>query len=430
MRLTWRHEPWGSWLGPPDRSRQAWPPAEPTAASPSGADGPVASCPSGPAAGALLDHASSPRSLGPSQVLATRHYETLDALRGVAAVAVLLLHTGQLLWPGLAESAYLAVDFFFVLSGFVVAHAYDAKLASGLPVARFVKLRMVRLYPLYLTGLLIGAAFLWADMWAGDGSGPLSASQIGLGLALGSLFLPAPLDGSPHLFALNIPAWSLFFEVLANLAYGVTHRWLSRPVLMAVVVLAGLALCMRATAAGSLDVGVRWTHLWGGCSRVFFSFPLGVLLYRHRAAIPSRLGALGSWPLLAALFLLCLPTVPEPWRALYDLGFVIAVSPLLVMAGTQAQPSAAARPVFLILGVISFPLYALHVPLRGWMMAAAERLGLEPSAAGLVYIAGILAIAWLVAPLDAAVRRRLLGRSRQPVDGGPQDAVPRLGREA
>lgn len=352
---------------------------------------------------------------GPSHAWASRHYETLDALRGVAAVAVLLLHTRYYLWPGLALSAYLAVDFFFVLSGFVVAHAYDTKLGRSLPVARFLKLRMIRLHPLHLAGIVIGAAAVAPAALAGDFG--LSAGDVALALVFGSLFLPWPFSYQPpHLFPLNPPAWSLFFEVLANFTYGVTHRWLSQRVLIATVACAGAALCVKAAITGTIDGGVRWYTFETGLARVFFSFPLGVLLYRWRAFIPARLGAWGPWPLLAVLFLLCLPAVPAPWRAFYDLAFVFAVNPLLVAAGTQASPSAAARPFFLALGAISFPLYVLHEPLRGWLLAAAERMGFEGPAAGLAYLVAIIGIAWLAAPLDTAIRRRLLGRTRKAAD--------------
>jgi peptidoglycan/LPS O-acetylase OafA/YrhL len=349
--------------------------------------------------------------VGLAQGHASRHFETLDALRGVAALAVLLLHTNYYLWPSLARSAYLAVDFFFVLSGFVVAYAYDGKLAGGLPVARFLKLRMVRIYPLHLAGLLIAAVVLApADFH-------LPAVAVALALVVGGLFLPWPFASDPdHLFPLNPPAWSLFFEVIASLAYGLTHRWLSQRVLIAVVVAAGAALCLKAAVTGTIDGGVRWTTIEAGLARVFFSFPLGVLVYRWRAFIPAGLGAWGPWPILAVLFLLCLPTVPEPWRALYDLTFVALAAPLLVAAGTQASPSAAARPFFVALGAISFPLYVLHEPLRPWLLAAAERVGFEGPAAGLAYVVAIVGLAWLAAPLDAAVRRWLLGRSRKPAN--------------
>ena len=125
-----------------------------------------------------------PARTGAPQASASRHYETLDALRGVAALAVLLLHTrNYLLWPDLARSAYLAVDFFFVLSGFVVAHAYDAKLGRSLPVTRFLKLRLIRLHPLHLAGILVGAAAVVPAALAGDGR--LSGGEVALALAFG-----------------------------------------------------------------------------------------------------------------------------------------------------------------------------------------------------------------------------------------------------
>ena len=347
----------------------------------------------------------------------SRYYETLDALRGVAALAVLLLHTKYYLGlPELARSAYLAVDFFFVLSGFVVAHAYDDKLRNGMPAGRFLRLRMIRLAPLHWAGLGIAAVLVMPG--ALEGEYRLSPEEVGLALALGCLFLPWPSGQyPPHLFPLNPPAWSLFLEVLASLAFGLAHRWLSQRVLVAIVAATGAVLCVNAAATGTIDGGVRWSSLGNGLARVFFSFPLGVLLYRWRAHIPARLGAWGPWPLLAILFVLCLPTVPDHWSGLYDLAFVALAAPLLVAAGTQASPSAAARPFFLALGAISFPLYVLHEPLRGALLALAERLGFEGPAGAVVYLVLIIAIAWAAAPVDAVARRWMLRRrGRRAVD--------------
>lgn len=350
-----------------------------------------------------------PRDVPPPRP-AARYYETLDALRGVAALAVLLLHTSSfLLWPGLARSAYLAVDFFFVLSGFVVAHAYDGKLRDGLPVGRFLWLRMVRLTPLHWAGLGIAALLVLPGALAGDYRLPPDA--VVLALVLGALFIPWPsMQEPPHLFPLNPPAWSLFLEVLASLAFGLAHRWLSTRVLIAMVGGAGAVLCFNAVTAGTIDGGVRWTSLDAGLARLCFSFPLGVLLCRGRAHIPPALGALGPWPLLAILFALCLPTVPAPWTGLYDLAFVAVIAPLLVAAGTRASPSPAARPFFLTLGAISFPLYVLHEPLRGGLLALAERAGFGERAGAVVYLGAIIAIAWAAAPVDAAIRRWIVGR--------------------
>lgn len=347
---------------------------------------------------------------GAPQAPTSRYYETLDALRGVAALAVLLLHTNDfLLWPGLALSAYLAVDFFFVLSGFVVAHAYDAKLRGGLPVRQFLRLRMIRLAPLHWVGLGTAAVLVMPEALAGEYR--LSADAVVLVLALGCLFIPWPFaQDPPHLFPLNPPAWSLFFEALASLAFGLTHRWLSQRVLITMVAAAGAALCIKAAVTGTIDGGVRWYSFEAGLARVFFSFPLGVLLYRWRAHIPASLGAWGPWPLLAILFALCLPTVPAPWSGLYDLAFVAVIAPLLVVAGTQAPPSPGARPFFLALGAISFPLYVLHEPLRDALLALAERVGFEGRAAAVVYLVLIIGIAWAAVPVDAAIRRRMLGR--------------------
>jgi peptidoglycan/LPS O-acetylase OafA/YrhL len=82
-------------------------------------------------------------------------FATLDGLRGVAAIAVTSLHFRFELGKFLLPHSYLAVDFFFVLSGFVLAYAYEDRLSEGMKPIQFLRLRVIRLYPLYLIGTLI-----------------------------------------------------------------------------------------------------------------------------------------------------------------------------------------------------------------------------------------------------------------------------------
>ncbi len=351
----------------------------------------------------------------------TPHYATLDALRGVAAFAVMLLHGQDFFHPGLADSAYLAVDLFFLLSGFVVAHAYGDRLAAGMPVRRFFELRLVRLYPLHLAGLVLGLASVLVMLAIGDDR--LTLAEIGFGLLAGALFLPAPFTGTAlTLFPLNAPAWSLFFEVVVNGAYGRCCRWLSRPALVVVVAASAAALLVQATAAGTIDSGATWSNIHGGFARVFFSFTLGVLIWTLRARIPAALGRFGAWPLLVILLALLLIDGGSAVRRTYDLAFVLVVSPLLVAAGTQARATGRTRRGFAFLGAISFPLYVLHFPLIAPMLALAEAAGIALPVMGIAYLVLSVAVAMVAMPIDARIRRRILGRRAASVPATPASA--------
>ncbi|MGZ8408081.1 MAG: acyltransferase family protein, partial [Caulobacteraceae bacterium] len=157
-----------------------------------------------------------------------RTFAALDGVRGVAALAVMLFHTGT--WPVIGRmfpSAYLAVDLFFALSGFVVAHAYGARMANGMGVRAFLRARFVRLWPLFALGMAVGLSayvirslrFDEFDLWALTKSFALQAS-----------FLPdlstRTTDG--RMFPMNGPAWSLFFELAVNVVFAFTALMLSR----------------------------------------------------------------------------------------------------------------------------------------------------------------------------------------------------------
>lgn len=138
-------------------------------------------------------------------------FHTLDAMRGVAALAVVLVHVAAYSGVNLAPGGNLAVDFFFALSGFVIARAYSARLRSGLSWLRFAEIRLVRLYPLVLLGCGFGLVKMLFQIGMGHETAP-SWGQFAWILILNPLLLPAP---GVYLFPLNNPAWSLFFELFA-----------------------------------------------------------------------------------------------------------------------------------------------------------------------------------------------------------------------
>lgn len=279
--------------------------------------------------------------LGPPQ-----HFALLDGLRGYAAFMVLLYHLRHFFHDALPlGSGYLAVDLFFVMSGLVIAMNYEDRL-RGMGIAAFARRRFLRLYPVYLTGGLLGLSV--ALILTVAGAEPLPA---GLWAAVPAHLLMLPdivqrsADGP---FPLDPPAWSLFFEIWGNLAYALCVPRMRTGWLAATVGLALVAYVWGSRIAGTVELGTAYAHFGFGAARFWFGFGTGVLIWRLRGRLP-RLG----WPLVALT--MAFPMVPEPLRFVW----IVAVMPLGVVAATGlSAPVAACRA----LGRLSYPLYLLHWP--------------------------------------------------------------------
>ena len=212
---------------------------------------------------------------------APQHFVLLDAMRGVAALTVLWGHLADA-WhhPG-GQDYILAVDFFFILSGFVIAHAYQRKLTTDLSVFAFYRTRVIRLYPLLMVGAFIGGMSLLvihADEPAWS-VGNIVATTMLAALALPSFLLPT--DAA---FPANGPAWSLFFELIANFAYAPLARLLTRNRLVVLTALAAVLLAINTMQRGTIESGWSRHELVGGLIRVFFGFTCGLMLYHVRPA--------------------------------------------------------------------------------------------------------------------------------------------------
>ncbi len=339
---------------------------------------------------------------------------TLDGIRGVAALLVVVRHVPYFGSLSFQES-YLAVDLFFLLSGVVIASAYEHRLARGLGVGRFILMRFLRIWPLYFLGCLVGAAALL--------SGGTSAAAL-LPLLLCALWMiPAFFQDKPY--PLNSPAWSLFSELIANIVYGLLHRQLSNTRLAAIVALSGAGLGWIVWRHGSLDVGYLSSTLALGLVRVGYSFFAGVLLFRWRSRVERPLPtvllhAATPWLVLGAVFIV-LSQAPYGFkRALYDVLAVTLVFPLLIWVALAYSPERRSATVFKVLGVISFPLYALHSPLSKFIPVLGAASGLfEPSrnavTVGALFLAVLAPLCWpLERHVDLPLRRALMRRM-----GGP-----------
>lgn len=369
----------------------------------------------GAAAGDDRATANLPGSLHPTP---SRFY-FLDGIRGLAALAVLLFHIAGFLQARFATGGYLAVDLFFVLSGFVIANAYDRRLATTLSAAGLFRVRLVRLYPLFALGLLLGMVRSVGRI-AHGARDTLSASHFVEATVLNAAMLPAPF-ASRDLFPHNGPLWSLFFEMAINIAYAAGLWRLGRRPLLAIATLgmAGMIVAVLLDPASGLDVGWNRATAAAGLARVTYGFLLGVVIARAKAP-PAVRGAAGTAmaaflvALMLAFLLAPVPVAAVPWR---DLAFAVAVAPLTVWLGSGVVAGNRTVRLLYLLGLVSYPLYALHLPVMdaAGIIALHLRMGVVPASAVMVVacvVTAFLAERFYDVPVRTFLTRRLPPSSR------------------
>ena len=204
---------------------------------------------------------------------AGRHH-TLDGMRGVAAIAVALLHTDTLTHLTTAPGGNVAVDLFFAMSGFVLFQAYGARLRAGGYGLRFMETRLVRLYPLFLVGLLLGLIKALGQIRYGDDHA-LSPVSLAISQLFNVFYLPSPV--TPVLFPTNVPSWSLFLELAINLALPLGLIRASRPVLGAILAISGATILFGGLRHGVMSLGPQWSEMGFGAARVAYGFCFGML---------------------------------------------------------------------------------------------------------------------------------------------------------
>ena len=311
-----------------------------------------------------------------------RLFHSLDAARGVAAIAVVVYHSHLLFGAQWFQSGFLAVDFFFGLSGFVIAHAYGSKLVTGRMTTReFMRARFNRLYPLYLLALALIVLTL-AIMWVLSMNLPWSRTALIGKLPFAVLMLPSPsLDPAGYLYSFNVPAWSIFFEVLANFLFAVFCRPLMNPrVRWTAIALSASILVFQVAVLGIEQGGATWSTAFAGIPRVVFSFLVGVQLYdwhKRRAPDDGRRARQGAWAWLALVALLaCLAAPAHP---LLQLESTLLIFPLLILLLAECDlrlsiPGRALRQ----LGIVSYAVYMLHAPVGTAYTALTTFLGVSP----------------------------------------------------
>ncbi len=335
------------------------------------------------------------------------NFPLLDGLRGVAAGAVLLYHARQILDDRLpSTSAYLAVDFFFMLSGFVVCAAYGQRLKTGLTWSRFMTIRLIRLWPMLAIGAVLGGAVWTVNRVLERAPHPLEQGL--LITASAALLLPSGLLLGTQAYPADNPIWSLFFEIGANALYAWRTRGRDLLVRTAVVlslVILGLLAWHDGTIAnfGFNDLGA----FVAGVPRVIVPFALGVLVYQQ--TLHRRLSRVPAWlPVLLLVVALYFEPLAQAW--IYDLTVVAVIFPLIVALAAGCRLGEVGTRLTWWCGELSYPAYLIHQPILRAFRACERMAHVRLSFTGelAVTITATLALSWLVLRfVDKPVRRAL-----------------------
>ena len=307
-------------------------------------------------------------------------YSALDGLRGIAAIGVALFHLAN--WTSVQNffpRGDLAVDFFFCLSGFVLAHAYSHRLGAGMTFCEFAITRIIRLYPMLLFSVVLATAYF-------VGKSLLTAEIIPLFDVLASgaaaaLVLPyfgssVPLSGQYEAFPVNGPLWSLFFEFFISFAWAAILAVLTFRRTLALAGLCAVLLLIGAFIHDDLLIGDQTSDFVWGFPRVGVSFMLGLAVHHIHTQkwISLRL------PLIVVCVLLILslmvPRTIGVWDILFDALFVYVISPFIVLTGAAITLSGRLKTAADIGGELSYPIYVLHFPIFAWLNGGLQMAGI------------------------------------------------------
>ncbi len=329
-------------------------------------------------------------------------YEILDGLRGVAAMLVVAHHLFETYFHTAPNQpinhGYLAVDFFFVLSGFVIGYAYDDRW-DCMSTWNFFKRRLIRLHPMVIFGTLIGAAlFYFGDCQAFPFINDTPWYMVLLVLIWAFTMIPVPtsmdIRGWMETNPLNGPVWSLQWEYLANILYALFIRRFSKTMLAVCVALFAamtLILCLNIDITGWLGVRqyASYTVIGGwsltpdqlqiGITRLLYPFFCGLLISRMGKLIKVKGGF--WWCSLMVVVLLCMPwmgideTGDGRWtNGLYEAVCILVLFPLIVMIGAGSSVKGGkSEAINKFLGDISYPIYITHFPLIYMQMAWVDK---------------------------------------------------------
>ncbi len=311
--------------------------------------------------------------------------------------------------PWLATNSHLAVDFFFCLSGFVLPLAYEERFRTDLSPLQFLRLRLIRLMPLTILATVVSALYVLFRSHA-NGS-PLSYGELLFATFLGIINIPflaaSSSIGGPQVFPLNGPQYSLFLEIVVNVFWSVSRRFL-QPWLSLIV----FAVCLASLPFVGLG-GDETATFWSGFPRVGASFFAGVLLYySERRYLPEMDLRPAFW--LSVIAMTVIFYYPDSLPLSAHIAWIAIVSPLVVLTGSRVRLSGHVRSIALLGGALSYPVYALHYVIFCWLNGFYQFATKQHQSIvfeGPLLVAGILAGSYLVLRAFDEPLRHALGRA-------------------
>ena len=366
-------------------------------------------------------------------------FSTLDGMRGIAAISVMLFHYTTSMPMSIFRHAPLAVDIFFILSGFVIAHSYGNRLGRNMTAPEYLLRRIIRLYPMFVIGLLAGSPILYLLYTSGLAN--YSTKDIINALLCNCFFMPyigSKLSydfGSANfvtgtIFPVNPPAWSLFFEMVASILFVLFIKLKQKHLIVlicvsyAFMIISGYFVSAENGILG-IDLQQGWiTHTFiGGFPRVVFGFFLGVLVYsvlRNDQFRPLRClcqqHCKSAYPIYILLFVIFI--FPKNFMGLYDAIVIAIVAPSVVFAGALINMgTGSARTFAEFLGWISYPVYCLHWPIGRavfFVMSDSYYLNLLPAAVASVatLAASVVLTKYCDEPIRGFLSKRLYASGR------------------
>jgi peptidoglycan/LPS O-acetylase OafA/YrhL len=335
-------------------------------------------------------------------------YELLDGVRGLAAIVVMLYHYSSNAGLHILGAAWVAVDLFFALSGFVLSYGYEQKIRAGMSFKEFMKARLIRLYPLYFLGLNLGLAALLIENKSNVTDYPSVIKTYVLSIFAMPYFgsqgwIVAGKVSKDLLFPLNNPLWSLSLEVLINIVFFAWAKYAKAKSLRIILPASFLALIAASYIAGTINGGWASYNYATGLFRVAYQFFIGVALFHivKRGAVLPPITSHLAYPLIALLLLFF-------WLGnfKYMLLSMFFITPLLILACAKKSQGPTLGRASKILGDISYPLYTLHMPILS-LMYVAQTFDRSVLVQILPVAAVALLFSWLMIDMDARARKNL-----------------------
>ena len=301
----------------------------------------------------------------------------LDGIRGLAAIFVVFFHLYKAepaLISGKIHYGYLAVDLFFVLSGFVLTHTYWSQGIAKYNLKEFLIRRIIRLYPLFFLGTILAVG---TEIYNLIALHDIYFAKL-FNALLNLLFIPSLYkhQAESWLF-INGAAWSLFYELLVNIFFATFLIFLRNTKLLVILILAcgiayiSLIYCLQTEGGGFL-----FNTWYLGILRTLYSFGIGILFHRiglhKKFSFPPIVGIL-IMALLSIIFLM--PEVSVTLRLFMQMLCI----PILVMFAVCTSTYKKLNKVFDFLGVTSYALYILHAPIVGFYGDFLSKHNIEPT---------------------------------------------------